>query len=57
MNEKEWLAHADAYARNGLLSDFYMEYQSSIHVDADNRKFRIEDMRISIMERTQFVLV
>lgn len=55
MTQKEWMKTRESYKRQGMLSEFYMEYQNSIHVDADNRKFKPENWRVVVMERAQFV--
>lgn len=57
MTEKEWLYERESYKRQGLLGRFYMEYQSSIHVDADNRKFAPETWLVVERNRTDMVSV
>src|SRR5215207_516164 len=57
MTEKEWLAERETYKVQGLLDRFYMEYQSTIHVDADSRKFQPENWKIVPHERADFTLV
>lgn len=56
MTEKEWLRERKTYALHGQLPQFYMEYQSQIHVDADSRKFKTENMKVIPRERGEFVL-
>ena len=55
MTEKEWLKEKESFQRQGLLAEFYMEYQSQIHVDAVNRKFKPENWQVQIMVPTDFV--
>lgn len=57
MTEIEWLKERETYKLHGMLAEFYMEYQSQIHLDADNRKFKPETWRSQIMARTQFEMV
>jgi phage terminase large subunit-like protein len=57
MSEEEWLKKRESFKRQGLLEAFYMEYQSSIHVDADSRKFKPEDWRVVPRERGDLVSV
>lgn len=57
MTEGEWLRQRDKFKRQGLLERFYMEYQSSIHLDADSRKFQPENWRTVQRERGDFVSV
>jgi hypothetical protein len=57
MTEGEWLAERESFKRQGMLAKFYMEYQSSIHVDADSRKFQPENWQIVPRAREDFVLV
>lgn len=54
MTEKKWLAERARYVRLGMSDVFYMEFQSTIHVDADARKFKPELWKIQVMERAAF---
>jgi hypothetical protein len=54
MTEKEWLNERETFKRQGLLDRFYMEYQSSIHVDADSRKFAPERWKVVERSRLEF---
>lgn len=54
MTEKEWLNERETFKRQGLLDRFYMEYQSSIHVDADSRKFAPERWKVVDRTRSEF---
>lgn len=55
MTEKEWLSERETFKTQGLLDRFYMEYQSSIHVDKDSRKFQPETWRTVPRERADLV--
>lgn len=57
MTEKEWLAERETFKTQGLLERFYMEYQSSIHVDPDSRKFQPENWKVIPRNREDFVSV
>jgi hypothetical protein len=57
MTEKEWLVKRETFKRIGLLERFYLEYQSQIHVDAENRKFRPELWKVAPRERGELVSV
>lgn len=57
MTEAEWLGERESYKRQGMLAKFYMEYQSTIHVDADSRKFQPENWKVVPRTREDFVLV
>jgi hypothetical protein len=57
MTEKEWLHERETFKAQGLLSRFYMEFQSSIHVDADSRKFKPEHWKQVVRTRDEFVAV
>lgn len=56
MTESSWLAKREQYKRMGMLSQFYMEYQSTLHVDADSRKFQPENWKYQIMTKADFAL-
>jgi hypothetical protein len=58
MTEKEWLAKRESFKRQGLLARFYMEYQSTIHVDKDSRKFQPENWKWDAgLTRADFIAV
>lgn len=57
MTEAEWLKERETFKIQGLLSRFYMEYQSSIHVDPASRKFAPENWKVVPRERQDFVSV
>jgi hypothetical protein len=57
MTEQEWLHERESFKRQGLLARFYMEYQSTIHIDADSRKFQPENWKVVQRERAECVMV
>lgn len=57
MTEEEWLRERENYKAHGMLADFYMEYQSQIHVDADNRVFKTDEWKVIEYDRSDFEMV
>lgn len=57
MDEAKWLRERERFKRQGKLGKFYMEYQSTIHLDAESRKFAPETWKVVARERADFVSV
>jgi hypothetical protein len=57
MTEQEWLAERETYKTQGLVDRFYMEYQSTLHIDTDSRKFQPESWKYVLRSRPEFVSV
>lgn len=55
MTKEQFEAKKLSFARNGMLTAFYMEYCSIVHQNDDTKKFNIEKIRIQILERTEFL--
>lgn len=57
MSKEQYERKRLSAARNGMLLEFEMEFNSSVYTDEDTRKFDVSKIKIQVMERTQFLAV
>lgn len=57
MSKEQYLAKRQTFARQNMLTEFEMEYGSRVFISDDSRKFKVEQIKIQIMSRTEFLAV